>query len=155
MVHIIDGALPVYSEHDALIVRQVGSESRIDRIIASGSGFTPPASMFGPEPARGWCYYYQKASLARQQGNWAEIGRIYDEVTAQKLKPGDQSEWIPFVEGLVNAGREAEARAIYKQEIKGRDQVRFPLCLSLAKDPGYPPGYGYDYEKIKTILCGE
>ncbi|MBN1303436.1 MAG: hypothetical protein JXA13_03300 [Anaerolineales bacterium] len=152
---IIDGALPVYSQWEDLIVKQVGEYSSLERVIPSGPSHTPPSEIFGPEPPHGWCYYYQKASLARQVGDWEQVGRIYDQVQAQGLEPADEVEMIPFVEGLVNIGRDEDARQVYQQWIKGRQKLRLPLCTRLEQDPGYPPGFNYDYEKINEILCGQ
>ena len=151
--HVIDGTLPVYSGSESLLVQQVGAYSQVDRIIPSGEAPIPPASIFGTEPAHGWCYYYQKASLARQAGNWEEIGRLYDEVRALNLETNDKSEIVPFFEGLVNVGRYEDARSLYKKEIRGQAEVRFLICNTLATDPGYPPEFGYDYKMIREILC--
>jgi len=151
--HVIDGTLPVYSGRESLLVQQIGAYSRVDRIIPFGVAPDPPASIFGAEPAHDWCYYYQKASLARQAGDWEEVGRLYDEVRELNLETDDKSEVIPFFEGLVNLGRYEEARALYREEIKGQAEVRFPLCNTLATHPGYPPEFGYDYKTINEILC--
>jgi hypothetical protein len=151
--HVIDGTLPTYSGSESLLVRQVGSYSHVDRIVPSGTSPTPPASIFGSEPERGWCYYYQKAALARQSGDWEEIGRLYDQVRALNLETDDKSEVIPFFEGLVNLGRYEDAKDLYREQIKGQTEVRFPLCNSLANDPGYPANFGYDYQKINELLC--
>ena len=151
--HVIDGTLPVYSGSESLLVQQVGAHSRVDRIIPSGEAPLPPASIFGTEPPHGWCYYYQKASLARQAGDWEEIGRLYDEVQELRLETDDTSEVIPFLEGLVNLGRYEDAQSLYREEIKGRAEVRLPLCNTLATDPGYPPEFGYDYKMVHEILC--
>jgi hypothetical protein len=152
-IHVIDGSLPVYSENESLSVQQVGEYSHIDRIIPSGISPIPPLSIFGSEPEHDWCYYYQKASLARQIGDWEEIGRLYDQVRDLKLETSDASEMIPFFEGLVNLGRYDDARSLYNKEIKGRAQMRFPLCNFLTNDPGYPPEFGYDYKTIYELLC--
>jgi hypothetical protein len=69
------------------------------------------------------------------------------------LETDDTSEVIPFLEGLVNLGRYEDARSLYREEIKGRAEVRLPLCNTLATDPGYPPEFGYDYKMIHEILC--
>jgi hypothetical protein len=151
--HLLDGSLPVYSESDSLLIQRVGGYSHIDRIVTSGEAHLPPTAIFGAEPAHGWCYYYQKAALARQEGNWKEVGRLYDEIIAKNLRPGDQSEWVPYIEGLVNQGRAEEAKALVNKEIKGREGLRYPLCSSLSKDPGYPPNFGYDYPNMRMILC--
>jgi hypothetical protein len=152
-IHVIDGSLPVYSENESLSVQQVGEYSHVDRIISSGVSPIPPSPIFGSEPEHDWCYYYQKASLARQTGDWEEIGRLYDQVRDLKLETNDASEMIPFFEGLVNLGRYDDASSLYNKEIKGRAQMRFPLCNFLTNDPGYPPEFGYDYKTIYELLC--
>ena len=135
------------------MVQQVGKYSHIDRIIPSGNSPIPPASIFGTEPEHGWCYYYQKASLARQNGDWEEVSNIYDQVRELGLETSDKSEMIPFFEALVNLGRYEDAKSLYNKEIKGQSEMRLPLCTSLATDPGYPPEFRYDYQTIYTMLC--
>src|SRR6266487_967037 len=147
-LHVIDGTLPVYSEDETLLVEQVGEYSHVDRIIPSGIPPVPPHSIFGSEPPHGWCYYYEKASLARQVGNWKEIGNLYNQVRALNLDTDDKSEMIPFFEGLVNLGRLDDARSLYNHEIKGNPKMRLPLCTFLTKDPGYPAEFGYNYKTI-------
>ena len=151
--HVVDGNLPVYSERESLLVQQVGEYSHVDRIVPSGISPVPPFSIFGAEPERGWCYYYQKASLARQNGDWEEVGRLYDQTLQLNLDTDDKSEMIPFFEGLVNLGRYEDARALYNKQIKGQKEMRFSLCTFLTNDPGYKPEFGYDYETIHEILC--
>jgi hypothetical protein len=152
-MHVMDGSLPVYSESETLLVQQVGTYSKIDRIVPSGTAPVPSPRIFGAEPDHTWCYYYQKAALARQNGDWQAIGKLYDQALALHLEAGDKSEVIPFFEGLVNLGRVDDAKALFNTEIKGRTQMRFPLCTALTKDPGYPSSFGYNYEKIYEILC--
>ncbi|HLO16597.1 MAG TPA: hypothetical protein VK206_17320 [Anaerolineales bacterium] len=152
-LHVIDGRLPVYSATESDLVRQVGSYSHIDRIIPTGTAPVPPAPIFGSEPPHGWCYYYQKASLARQTGNWEEISRLYEQIRQLNLETNDKSELIPFFEALVNLGRIDDARTLYNKQIKGNPEVRLSLCNFLANDPGYPPDFGYDYQTIHEMLC--
>ena len=152
-LHVVDGHLPVYPARESLLVQQVGEYSHVDRIIPTGKSPVPPASIFGAEPAHGWCYYYEKASLARQRGDWKEIGSLFDQILDLNLETNDKSEMIPFLEGLVNLGRIDDAKSLYSKEIKGQAEMRFPLCVSLTKDPGYPSEFGYDYETIYEILC--
>jgi uncharacterized membrane protein YidH (DUF202 family) len=152
-IHVIDGVMPVYPEYESLLVERVGAYSRINRIIPEGKAPVPPAAIFGAEPAHGWCYYYQKASLARQKGDWKEVGRLYDEAVAHKLNAGDKSELFPFLEGLVNLGRYEDAKALFVKEIKEQGDLRYALCTPLAKDPGYPTEFKYNYTMLHQILC--
>lgn len=152
-IHVIDGTLPVYSESESLLVRRVGAYSLIKRILPEGKSPVPPRSIFGPEPEHGWCYYYQRASFARQIGDWEEITRLYDETVAKDLRANDKSEVFPFLEGLVNAGRYDDAKKLVETEIRGRDALSYDLCASLAKDPQYPAEFKYNYRMIHQILC--
>jgi hypothetical protein len=154
-LHIVDGSLPVYAQGEALLLKQVGEYSHSDRIIPNGETPVPPASIFGMEPEHGWCYYYQKASLARQRGDWEELDRLYKEVNELKLNTSDKSEMIPFFEAFVNLGKYEDARSLYRKQIRGSPEVRLSVCESLKNDPGYPPAYGYDYERVNQILCEE
>jgi len=136
-----------------LLIRRVGAYSVIKRISPEGKAPVPPVAIFGVEPAHNWCFYYQKASLARQIGDWNEIGRLYDETVAKNLEAGDKSEVFPFLEGLVNSGRYDDARKLVETDVKGRDILSYYFCESLAKDPGYPPEFNYNYAVLHQILC--
>jgi hypothetical protein len=154
-IHVIDGTLPIYSEYESLLIRRVGAYSMIKRITPEGKPPVPPVAIFGTEPAHDWCFYYQKASLARQIGNWNEVGRLYDETVAKNLEAGDKSEVFPFLEGLVNLGRYDDARKLVETKVKGSDILSYYFCEALAKDPGYPPEFKYNYPMIHQILCAQ
>jgi hypothetical protein len=64
----------------------------------------PPPELFGNEPSHTWCYYYEKAELARQNGDWAGIVQLGAQARALGLSPGDALEWLPFIEAYVNTG---------------------------------------------------
>ncbi|MAT45577.1 MAG: hypothetical protein CL609_24875 [Anaerolineaceae bacterium] len=96
--HIIDGDRMELSYYDEEIIYRAAPFSQIQRIDVSASPHIPPASIFGKEPEHDWCYYYQKASLLRQQENWTEASQLGDYVLEQNIFPVDQSEWLPFLE---------------------------------------------------------
>ncbi len=152
-LHVIDGRLPVYSKGESSLVREVGVYSRLDRILPSGATPVPPAAIFGSEPDHGWCYYYEKASLARQTGDWEEISKLYSQIRKLGLETDDKAEMFPFFEALVNLGKVEDAKALYTKEFKGQSEARLPICASLANDPGYPPEFHYDYKTIYALLC--
>jgi hypothetical protein len=154
-LHVIDGSLPVYSPAEALLIKQLAEYSHVDRIVPNGEHPVPPAVLFQSEPDHNWCYYYQKASLARQKGDWEEIGRLYKKVNELKLNTDDKSELFPFFEGLVNLGRYEDATSLYRKQIRQSPELRVSLCASLKEDPGYPAEFGYNYEMINQILCQE
>lgn len=152
-VHVIDGQMPAYSASERLIVEKVGGYSIIDHIIPEGQAPAPPPEIFGPEPERGWCYYYQRASLARQTGDWAQVSALYDETQALGLSAGDASELFVFIEGLVNTGREEEAQALAAGAVKNNPRLKFSLCSSVSGAPDYPESFGYRKEAVKALFC--
>lgn len=108
-VHWIDGQQAEITGADDILVRSAAPFSGIDRIDRWAPGRTPPENIFGREPEHGWCYYYQKAELARQQGNWNEVFRLYAGAIEADLKPLRPVEWLPFYEALYTLGRLDEA----------------------------------------------
>lgn len=60
----------------------------------------PPLEIFGSEPPHTWCYFFQKASLARQFKDWESLARLRQEVKEKNLQPKNPNEWLPFEENL-------------------------------------------------------
>ena len=57
---------------------------------------------YGPEPKHTWCYYFQRADLARQQENWTRVASLGDEAFTIGDYPNGPSERIPFIEGYAH-----------------------------------------------------
>jgi hypothetical protein len=81
------------------------------------SGF-PPEAIFGREPAHGWCYYYQKAELARQLGEWEQASRLGDEAQDLGYEPNHALEWLPFIEAYAHTGRWEKALEWTRQVLR-------------------------------------
>jgi len=110
------------------------SISNMDLIVAnSGSQVRPPPEIFGREPARSWCYYFQKADWARQLGAWSLVAQRGDEVLSLGLTPSDETEWLPFVEGYIHVGRYGEARTIMMNAFQHKRVVWPALCHLLKR----------------------
>ena len=97
-VHIMDPRWSELSISDPAFIHASVQNSKVDNIITSGKPPTPPVQAFGQEPLHEWCYYYQQASLARQQGNWEPVAELYEQATKAGYHPNDQIEIIPFVQ---------------------------------------------------------
>jgi len=78
------------------------------------SDSTPAAlsNLFGPEPPHAWCFYYEKADLARQVGDWAEVARLGDEAFAASYRPDDLSEYLLFIEADAHLNRWDDAKQL-------------------------------------------
>ena len=72
-------------------------------LIRQENAVTLPASLFAPEPAHGWCYYFQKAELARQFGDWETVTELGDLALELGEHP-DPIERFVFIEGYAHTG---------------------------------------------------
>ena len=59
-------------------------------------------NIFGKVPQLDWCYYFEKADLARQFNDWDELKELSTEVIDRELFPRDNREWFPFIEGYAH-----------------------------------------------------
>jgi hypothetical protein len=66
-------------------------------------------SLFGPEPDHEWCYFYEKAELARQQSDWEQVVKLYDQARKSGLNASTPVENLPFIEGFLSMGNEEAA----------------------------------------------
>ena len=104
-MHAFDGQRSEISSFEEAASRLVYPFSNVGLIDTTQSPHQPPAGIFGEEPDHNWCFYYQNASLARQDGNWDEIVKLGEEVRKLGLQPKDLSEWMPFYEGFAKGSR--------------------------------------------------
>jgi hypothetical protein len=105
-------------------VRFVLPLSDLWRISAQGS--RPREDLFGKEPARSWCYYFQKARLAEQYQDWEEMSELWDEAELRGLHPRSEPEYVPFILASAQTGR-------------------WDLALSLTKKAYFPDYVMHDY----------
>ena len=111
-VQVIDGKQPELSSYEDSDIMLIAPFSRIDRILLNKTFAHPPSSIFGQEPTHNWCYYYEKASLARQQNNWETIVRLGEEASLKGFSPSDEIEWMPFLQAYIILGEKDKIQQI-------------------------------------------
>ncbi len=130
-VQVIDGTAPEYSQYEDPMFLLVGSYSETENILTEGQSPNVPQTLFGFEPDHGWCYYFEKAALARQRGDWNEVLQLADEVTKKSLKPDDLVEWMPFLEAYALNGKTDELVKVLST-IQSDDYVLRQACQKLS-----------------------
>ena len=112
-VHVINAQWPRYSEGDSDQILLLGQYSNVENIQTEGTAPKPAEFIFGPEPdhAQTWCYYYQQAELALQNGDWEKIIQIGNQVAQLNLSPNDRIEWAPFLQAYALKGDEKVFKA--------------------------------------------
>lgn len=107
-VNAIDGNQVELSMDEEDRIQVIASRSRIDVVEVNGN-LQPPQAIFGAEPTHGWCYFYEKASLARQRGDWQEVVRLADEAISKGYRPEDRMEWLPMIQAYAYTGQTDKA----------------------------------------------
>ncbi|HSN93691.1 MAG TPA: hypothetical protein VLR89_01365, partial [Anaerolineaceae bacterium] len=95
-----------YAENWAEII-PLSNLSRIEATPTEAAQL--PAKYFGEVSTETWCYYFQKAEMANQQGNWAETSRLWQEVESKGLKPDAPADYLPFIKAILMAGNPTAA----------------------------------------------
>jgi hypothetical protein len=129
-VQAINGAQPEFSTYEWDSIRVIGSYSELEHILVDKAPHIPPVIVFGPEPSRGWCYYFQKADLARQRGDWNEILQLANEASNKDLKPGDLIEWMPFLQAFALNNKTDQLIQVF-DEIQSDKYVNQQACQLL------------------------
>jgi len=137
--HALDPRWPDLSVNDQSFVHAAYQNSKIDNILTDADFHELPVDAFGNEPPHDWCYYYQKADLARQQGDWKEITRLGDEAQKLELHPNDQIEWMPFLQAYAFLENEKQVKGL-STRINTEPFYRQLACRNLTamSEHGYP-----------------
>lgn len=126
-VHVLTVSNLLISEYDPLDVSLVAPRSNIENVIVDAELVSPPENIFGDEPERGWCNYFQEADLAAQRGDWERVAALGDEAIALGFSPEDRVEWLPFLKGYAITG-DADSLKQLARRIVGERMIRLQAC---------------------------
>jgi len=147
-VRVLDGAAPELSENDRLEIRLIAASSRLAGIQPEAAAPQPPSAYFGPEPPHDWCYYYQKAALARQLGDWETVIRFGEQALAAGHYPSDKIEWLPFMQAYTVLGQQKKLQRFVS--IMGESPyIQSQACAILSASTSEPAMLAY----IKESFC--
>ena len=96
------------------------------RIVVNSSEV--PRLPFLKEPSHTWCYYYDKAELARQINDWETVIRLIDEATSRGYQPEDALEWLTYIEAQAMTGNIDVAQKVSAEALARDNGVRRGLC---------------------------
>jgi hypothetical protein len=93
---------------DDSLMREAALISSSAPILNDGSNSRMP-EIYGPEPERAWCYYFERADLARQMDDWEQVAALGDKAFKLDDYPNDPLERFVFVEGYAQLGQWQQA----------------------------------------------
>lgn len=115
---VLDGKMLELPENSNELLKSNIAYSEADKLVKNDTPITPPYSVFGYEPPKTWCYYFQKASLARQLQDWDRLSQLTEEILKKNIKPKDINEWLPFIEGFIVSKKYSQAEGLIKIAFK-------------------------------------
>lgn len=87
------------------------------------------STLFGAEPAHGWCYFYEKAELARQQNDWEQVVKLYRQAQEAGFSASMPVENLPFIEAFALTGDTDMAVKLTERTLKTQKE----LCPAVYK----------------------
>lgn len=145
---------PRMSDYDDDMWALTGPQ-HMDQILPPGQNDAVlPVEIYGRQPLD-WCYYFEKADLARQFGEWDTIIDLAGEAQASGFNPRNGTEWIPFIEAYARQGdwEAARQRTIDAQQLTA--EMEPALCatwdriLSVTADS---PERASSLDQIESVL---
>jgi hypothetical protein len=112
-------------------MRKLSAGSDINLIQKTDPEPTLPESIYGKQNSHTWCYYFEKADLARQNGQWDEIARLWQEAQAAGEQADNGFEYIPFIEGLGHLENWEQVKVLTKSAKKITAGLEPSLCTAL------------------------
>jgi hypothetical protein len=130
-VRVLDPDLDPLNQMIPVLMREAARVSTLDPILPGmGQNVSLDASIFGEQasPPAGWCYYFETADLARQQGNWQLVAELGEKAFQQNDYPNDPSERLVFIEGYAHTGKWQQALELSRETRQVTAVMQPVLC---------------------------
>lgn len=141
---------PLYTAGQEVLI-PVSNLSRIQPEPVAGP---PDPDIFGLEPAHTWCYFFQKADLARQQQDWNTIIDLHQQAQSQGFTPNHGAEYLPFIEAYAQTG---DWQAAYELTVEARKTtagIKKMLCTHWARLSALPSADANILQQVEqTFAC--
>src|SRR5258706_3362538 len=112
---------------DESLMREASALSNPNQILRESTAVMP--KIYSPEPSHGWCYYFEKADLARQFKDWNEAAKLGNQAFQLSDAPNNPVERFVFIEGYAHVGNWDRAAELSKVSYKvSNDYVGPWLC---------------------------
>jgi hypothetical protein len=146
----------VDNEELPLEMRQLAEIVNLDRILpVSFNDDYPIEDIFGPEPEHTWCYFYQKASLAHQLGDWEQVVELWEEANKLGYQTENVYEFLPFIEASAVLGQWDQAVTITQKADNLTKKTDALLCVTWERFNRNNKGrddYDLAYEEVMNTL---
>jgi hypothetical protein len=112
---------------DASMMREAAALSSVKWVLEDTEAHMP--DIYGPEPAHGWCFFFERAGLAAQRGDWDEVTKLGDQAFRIDDYPNDPVERFVFIEGYAHTNAWKRAAELSDESYRvSRSYVGPLLC---------------------------
>jgi len=119
---------PVYESVPGLLSNELPMFTTTHPEMILLEGPPMPVDVFGKEPPRTWCYYFQKADLGRQYQQWENIVTLWAQAESLGYSPSYGPEYLPFIEAFAHKGDWKMSKKL-TEKAAARTKDMFPfLC---------------------------
>jgi hypothetical protein len=111
------------------LMRFASRLTNMELVTAEEKSQIPEA--YGAEPEHGFCYYFQRAELARQFGEWdkvVELGKIALALNDHSIDPAER---FVFIEGYAHAGEWERAMELSNESYVASPEVMGEMLCRL------------------------
>jgi len=142
---------PIYTHP----VSDLGLISNLDQIVDSQYPSVPKSAIFGSELPHGWCYYFEKADLARQLRDWEAVLDLEAEASSLGLEPALGAEYVPFIEAHARSRDWSEALELSQRALEMSPGLAITLCNNWARFKGIEGGSDKVavLQKVNSAFC--
>jgi len=132
-------------------MRQLSAGSDISLIQQTDSEPSLPESIYGKQSNQTWCYYFEKADLARQYGQWDEVARLWEQAQTVGERADNGFEYIPFIEGYGHLENWQQVKVLTKSAKKITAGLEPSLCTALDRLTANAPASQQRDDSIKNL----
>jgi len=108
---------------------------------------------FLQEPKHTWCYYYAKAELAYQKGDWNQVINLINEATSLGYQPEDPFEWLTFIEAQALIGNLDDAEKLSTEVFAQEKRIRQGLCQLWKRVQDERPARSETEARLSEVLA--
>ena len=122
---IYNGSLPPHLRNAA----EATNYGAIQPALAGAGSPRPPVEVFGNKPPPdNWCTAFEKASLAAQMGDWAQVTDIGGQAFGRGFKPNNGMELAVFIEGYARHNDWKRSAEFLRQALKLNPELFQVFC---------------------------
>jgi hypothetical protein len=124
--------------------------SHPEQILPSTKELSFSMAVFGQPQTQSWCYFYEKADLARQFEDWSAVTDLYQQSQALQLSPQHGAEYAPFILAAAHQQDWEQAAGLTRESAALTPDMEPMLCSLWKSLPD--AGQVTDVDEMRTEL---